>query len=105
VTQLARATIVADGRRRAARDRQEVVAVVHVAVRVHAAIARGVDLRGYMVWSLLDNLEWSLGFSKRFGIVHVNFATQQRTPKDSAHYYARVIAGHGAALAEPLERD
>jgi beta-glucosidase len=64
----------------------------------HAAIARGVDLRGYMVWSLLDNLEWSLGFSKRFGIVHVDFATQERTPKDSAHYYARVIASHGAAL-------
>ena len=71
----------------------------------HAAIAGGVDLRGYMVWSLLDNLEWSLGFSKRFGIVHVDFATQQRTPKDSARYYARVIASHGAALAEPLERD
>jgi len=69
---------------------------------VHAAIARGVDVRGYMVWSLLDNLEWSLGYSKRFGIVHVDFATQQRTPKDSARYYARVIASHGDALAEPL---
>jgi beta-glucosidase len=71
----------------------------------HAAIARGVDLRGYMVWSLLDNLEWSLGFSKRFGIVHVNYATQQRTPKDSARYYARVIASDGAVLAEPLDHD
>jgi beta-glucosidase len=70
---------------------------------VHAAIARGVDVRGYMVWSLLDNLEWSLGFSKRFGIVHVNFATQQRTPKDSARYYARVIASHGGSLADPIE--
>lgn len=69
----------------------------------HAAIARGVDLRGYMVWSLLDNLEWSLGFSKRFGIVHVDFATQQRTPKDSARYYARVIASHGGVLPEPLD--
>jgi beta-glucosidase len=69
---------------------------------VHAAIARGVDLRGYMVWSLLDNLEWSLGFSKRFGIVHVDFASQARTPKDSARYYARVIASNGGALAEPL---
>jgi beta-glucosidase len=55
-----------------------------------------------MVWSLLDNLEWSLGYSKRFGIVHVNFGTQERTPKDSARYYALVIASHGAALAEPL---
>jgi len=70
---------------------------------VHAAIQQGVDVRGYMVWSLLDNLEWSLGFSKRFGIVHVDFATQQRTPKDSARYYARVIDSHGAVLGEPLE--
>jgi beta-glucosidase len=70
---------------------------------IHDAIAQGVDLRGYMAWSLLDNLEWSLGFSKRFGIVHVNFATQQRTPKDSARYYARVIASRGAVLAEPIE--
>ena len=70
---------------------------------VHAALVQGVDLRGYMVWSLLDNLEWSLGFSKRFGIVHVDFATQQRTPKDSARYYARVIASRGRVLDEPLE--
>ena len=70
---------------------------------VHDAIAQGVDVRGYMVWSFLDNLEWSLGFSKRFGIVHVDFATQQRTPKDSARYYARVIASHGAVLADPLD--
>jgi beta-glucosidase len=69
---------------------------------IHAAIAAGVDVRGYMVWSLLDNLEWSLGYSKRFGIVHVNYATQQRTPKDSARWYSRVIASHGASLAEPL---
>jgi beta-glucosidase len=66
------------------------------------AIARGVDLRGYMVWSLLDNLEWSLGFSKRFGIVHVDFASQQRTPKDSARYYAKVIASRGAILDDEL---
>jgi beta-glucosidase len=54
-----------------------------------------------MVWSLLDNLEWSLGYSKRFGIVHVDFATQQRTLKDSARFYARVIASRGAALSDP----
>ena len=67
---------------------------------VRDAIAQGVDVRGYMAWSLLDNLEWSLGYSKRFGIVHVNFATQQRTPKDSAHFYAKVIASNGAVLEE-----
>ena len=62
------------------------------------ALRQGVDLRGYFAWSLLDNLEWSLGFSKRFGIVHVNFETQQRTLKDSARYYADVVARHGAGL-------
>lgn len=69
---------------------------------VHAAIGQGCDVRGYFAWSLLDNLEWSLGFSKRFGIVHVNFETLERTPKDSAKYYAQVIASHGDVLDEPL---
>jgi beta-glucosidase len=69
---------------------------------VKNAIDAGCDIRGYMVWSLLDNLEWSLGYSKRFGIVHVNYGTQQRTPKDSARWYSKVIASNGAALAEPL---
>ena len=67
---------------------------------VRAAITQGVDVRGYMTWSLLDNLEWSLGYSKRFGIVHVDFATQERTPKESARYYSRVIASNGAILDE-----
>jgi beta-glucosidase len=64
---------------------------------VSAAIAQGADVRGYCAWSLLDNLEWAHGFSKRFGLVHVDFRTLKRTPKASAHYYASVIAGHGAA--------
>ena len=68
---------------------------------VHDAIAAGADVRGYFAWSLLDNLEWSLGYSKRFGLVHVDFQTQKRTLKDSAHFYARVIASHGRALDEP----
>ena len=67
---------------------------------IHEALGKGVDLRGYMAWSLLDNYEWSLGYSKRFGIVHVDFATQQRTPKDSARFYARVVATNGGCLAE-----
>jgi len=67
---------------------------------VHAAIAAGCDVRGYFVWSLLDNLEWAHGFSKRFGIVHVDLETQARTPKASARFYSRVVATHGAALAD-----
>jgi beta-glucosidase len=65
------------------------------------AIERGVTVEGYMVWSLLDNLEWSLGYSKRFGVVHVNFKTLERTPKDSARFYAQVVAANGGA---PLAR-
>jgi beta-glucosidase len=68
---------------------------------VHAAIEHGVDVRGYFVWSLLDNFEWSHGYSKRFGIVHVDFETQKRTPKDSALFYSRVIASKGNALSDP----
>jgi beta-glucosidase len=68
---------------------------------VHAAIAKGCDVRGYMAWSLLDNLEWSLGFSKRFGIVHVDFATQKRTPKRTARVYADIVASNGRALGAP----
>lgn len=64
----------------------------------HRALRNGVDLRGYFAWSLLDNLEWSLGFSKRFGIVHVDFATQKRTVKASGKYYSEVIRTNGAAL-------
>jgi beta-glucosidase len=67
---------------------------------VHAARERGVDVRGYFAWSLLDNLEWSLGFSKRFGIVHVDFKTLKRTLKASALYYAKVIGSNGEALDE-----
>lgn len=67
---------------------------------VHTAIEQGVDLRGYFAWSLLDNYEWSLGYSKRFGIVHVDYETQQRTPKTSAHFYSRVIRTNGVALFE-----
>jgi beta-glucosidase len=54
-------------------------------------------VRGYFVWSLLDNFEWALGFAKRFGIVHVDYQTLQRTPKASARFYSQVIASHGRA--------
>jgi beta-glucosidase len=65
---------------------------------VRRAIADGVDVRGYFVWSLLDNMEWAHGYRKRFGIVHVDFATQERTLKASARFYAEVIRTNGACL-------
>ncbi len=61
----------------------------------HAAIEQGVNLRGYMVWSLLDNFEWSEGYSKRFGIVFVDYGTQRRIPKMSAGWYKRIIERNG----------
>lgn len=55
------------------------------------AMAQGADIRGYMVWSLLDNFEWSYGYSKRFGIVRVDYDTQERLWKDSAYFYQAVL--------------
>lgn len=60
-------------------------------VELHRAVTDGYDVRGYFLWSLLDNFEWAEGYGKRFGIVHVDFATQARTPKLSAGWYSRVI--------------
>ena len=61
----------------------------------HRALDAGVNLGGYFVWSLLDNFEWAEGYGRRFGIVHVDYATQRRTPKQSALWYSAVIAANG----------
>ena len=62
------------------------------------AMAKGVPVKGYFAWSLLDNFEWAAGYSKRFGIVHVDFATQARTIKSSGEFYSSVIRSGGGAL-------
>ncbi|MFL5688166.1 MAG: GH1 family beta-glucosidase [Chloroflexota bacterium] len=64
----------------------------HIAAAADALDA-GVPLTGYYAWSVLDNYEWSLGYSRRFGLVHVDFDTQRRTPKDSARWYQRLATG------------
>jgi beta-glucosidase len=61
----------------------------------HRATEAGVELRGYFVWSLLDNFEWADGYAPRFGLVYVNYETQRRIPKESARWYRRVIAANG----------
>jgi beta-glucosidase len=67
------------------------------------AIEQGVDLRGYFVWSLLDNFEWAMGYGPRLGIVYVDYPTQRRIPKDSFEYYRAVIGGNGATVGSPAE--
>ncbi len=64
------------------------------------AIDDGVDLRGYFVWSLLDNFEWAAGYAKRFGLVHVDYDTQVRTVKDSGRWFAGVTRGNGVPAAD-----
>lgn len=66
----------------------------HLAV-LSEMVARGIDIRGYYVWSLLDNFEWAHGYSQRFGVVHVDYATQQRTPKASARWLQHhILSSH-----------
>ncbi|MCE2658483.1 MAG: GH1 family beta-glucosidase [Rubrivivax sp.] len=74
----------------------------HIAA-VGDALAQGVPLAGYMVWSLLDNFEWASGYAKRFGIVHVDYATQRRTPKQSALWYRDFVLAQRAARPLPQE--
>jgi beta-glucosidase len=64
----------------------------------HAALAAGVDLRGYLAWSFLDNFEWGYGYDKRFGLVYIDYDTQQRIPKDSATWYRDVIRRNGLRM-------
>ena len=84
--------VVADGRV----DDPGRIAYVDGHLRAAAeAIRLGVPVRGYFLWSLMDNFEWATGYSKRFGIVYVDYATQQRIPKASAQWYKGVIAANG----------
>lgn len=71
----------------------------HIAA-VREAIRQGVDLRGYFVWSLMDNFEWASGYSHRMGLLHVDYTTQERTVKSSGRFYQGVIAMNGANLPE-----
>ncbi|MFD0536237.1 family 1 glycosylhydrolase [Actinomadura luteofluorescens] len=80
-----------DGDGRVRDDRRIAYLRDHIAA-VERACQAGADVRGYFAWSLLDNFEWAYGYSKRFGLVHVDYATGERTWKDSARWYRDAIA-------------
>ncbi len=65
---------------------------------IREAIEGGVDLRGYLVWTLLDNFEWSSGYKPRFGLIHTDFKTQKRTLKDSAYFYGKIARNNGVGF-------
>ncbi|WP_129843633.1 GH1 family beta-glucosidase [Streptomyces sp. RFCAC02] len=65
----------------------------HLTALTHA-INNGIDIRGYYAWSLMDNFEWAHGYTKRFGLIHIDYTTQTRTPKDSYHWYHHLITHH-----------
>lgn len=84
--------VAADGR---VHDERRIAFLREHLIACHRAIQAGVPLIGYFQWSLLDNYEWAWGYHQRFGLVHVDFATQQRIPKDSFAWYRDVIAANG----------
>ncbi len=73
-----------------AEDRQRSRFILDHLAWLHRAIAEGVDVRGYLHWSLIDNFEWAEGFGPRFGLVEVDYSTHERTPRPSAHLYSRI---------------
>jgi len=84
----------ADGR---VRDTRRVEYVSSHLGALQAAMGRGIDVRGYFAWSLMDNFEWAAGYDQRFGLIHVDYETLQRTPKDSFHWYRALIQMNRAA--------
>lgn len=71
-------------------------------LELHRAVQEQVEVMGYFHWSVMDNFEWALGYNRRFGLIHVDYATFKRTLKDSAHWYRGVIESNGASLFDPL---
>lgn len=78
-------------------DTDRVMYLRNYLTQLHRAVSEGIPVKGYFLWSLLDNYEWADGYEKRFGITYVDFATQKRTPKLSSHFYRDVIARNGVA--------
>lgn len=83
-------------------DERRIAFIDHALSGVHACIADGIPVRGYMHWSLLDNFEWQLGYTKRFGLIVVDRSSQQRQPKPSAYHYGNIASTN--VLSETSEK-
>jgi beta-glucosidase len=81
-------------------DPQRIDFLSRYLLQVDRALQEGADVRGYFVWTLLDNFEWARGMRPRFGLVYVDYPTQRRVLKDSAHWYRALIESNGRLLAE-----
>ncbi len=90
-------TIAADG---AVHDPIRIRYLARHTAAIQEACHQGVDVRGYFVWSFMDNYEWGFGFNKRFGVVHVDYPTQKRTIKDSGLWYSQAIKANGFHLSD-----
>lgn len=80
-------------------DAQRIDFLNRYLLALERAVKDGVDVQAYFQWSIMDNFEWAEGYKHRFGLVHVDYETQKRTPKDSAYWYRDVIASNGASLS------
>jgi beta-glucosidase len=80
-------------------DPQRIDYTHRVLLELRRAMRDGANVEGYLAWSLLDNFEWQDGYKQRFGMIYVDYQSQRRVPKDSFHWYKRVIASRGATLA------
>lgn len=83
-------------------DPQRIEFLTRYLVNLRRAASEGIDIRGYFQWSIMDNYEWAEGYKERFGLVYVDYATQERILKDSALWYRNLIACNGESLPEKL---
>ena len=79
-------------------DPQRIDFLSRYLLALRKAASEGVDVKGYMHWSLMDNFEWAAGYNKRFGMIYVDYETQERILKDSAYWYKKVIETNGECL-------
>src|SRR4030095_11395634 len=83
-------------------DTDRIMCLRNYLSQLQRATSEGVAVRGYFLWSLMDNFEWIFGYEKRFGVYHVDFETQRRTPKLSASFYRDVVARNAIVVCKPL---